>query len=72
LREVEGCLVAVGEGDDDAGAAANSSEVGVEGGQEQVVGLLDAADGGLGDSEPAGELGLGELGGLPDAASPMA
>jgi hypothetical protein len=51
-------------GDDDAGAVADGSEVGVEGGQEQVVGLLDAADGGLGDAEAAGELGLGELGGL--------
>ena len=64
--------MAVGEGDDDAGAAADGSEVGVEGGQEQVVGLFDAADGGLGDSEPSGELGLGELGGLPEAASPVA
>ena len=64
--------MAVGEGDDDAGAASDGSEVGVEGGQEQVVGLFDAADGGLGDSEPAGEFGLGEFGGLPDAASPMA
>jgi hypothetical protein len=30
------------------------------------VGLLDAADGGLGDSEAAGEFGLGEFGGLPE------
>ena len=58
--------MAVGEGDDDAGAAADGSEVGVKGGQEQVVGLLDAADGGLGDSEAAGELDLGELGRLPE------
>lgn len=58
--------MAVGEGDDDAGAAADGSEVGVEGGQEQVVGLLDAADGGLGDAEAAGEVGLGELSGLPE------
>jgi hypothetical protein len=58
--------VAVGEGDDDAGAAADVCEVGVEGGQEQVVGLFDAAAGGLGDSESAGELNLGELGGLPE------
>jgi hypothetical protein len=28
--------------------------------------LFDAADGSLGDSEPTGELGLGELGGLPE------
>jgi hypothetical protein len=60
--------VAVGEGDDDAGAAADGFEVGVEGGQEQVVGLLDATDGGLGDSEPTSELGLGELGGLPEGS----
>ena len=58
--------MAVGEGDDDAGLAADGSEVGVEGGQEQVVGLFDAADGGLGDPKPAGELGLGEFGGLPE------
>jgi len=30
------------------------------------VRLLDAADGGLGDPKAAGELGLGELGGLPE------
>jgi hypothetical protein len=45
---------------------ADGCEVGVEGRQEQVVGLFDAADGGLGDAESAGELGLGELGGLPE------
>jgi hypothetical protein len=56
--------VAVGEGDDEAGAAADGCEVRVEGGQEQVVGLFDAADSGLGDAESAGELGLGEVGGL--------
>jgi hypothetical protein len=61
--------VAGGEGDDDAGAAADGSGVGVEGGQEQVVGLFDAADGGLSDSEAAGELGLGEFGGLPEGGN---
>lgn len=58
--------MAVSKGDDDTDPAADGSQVGVEGGQEQVVGLLYAADGGLGDSEPAGELGLGELGALPE------
>lgn len=58
--------MAVGEGGDDTGAAADGCEVGVEGGQKQVVGLLDAADGVLGDAEAAGEVGLGELGGLPE------
>jgi hypothetical protein len=43
--EVEGGLVAVGEADDHAGGTADGLEVGVEGGQEQVVGLLHAADG---------------------------
>jgi hypothetical protein len=42
LAEVEDGLVAVSEGDDDAGPAADGGEVGVEDGQEQVVGLLDA------------------------------
>ena len=54
LSEVEGGLVAVGEADDHAGGPADGLEVGVEGGQEQVVGLFHAADGGLGDAEPAG------------------
>jgi hypothetical protein len=44
----------------------DGSEVGVEGGREQVVRLLDAADGGLGDPEPSGEFDLGEFGGLPE------
>lgn len=52
--------MAVGEGD--AGAAADGSEVGVEGGHE----LFHAADGGLGDAEVAGEFGLGGLGCLPE------
>ncbi len=56
--------VAVSEGDDDA--VADGSEVGVVGRQEQVVGLLDTAGVGLGDSGSAGELGLGKLGGLPE------
>ena len=62
----------VGECDNDADPAADGSEVGVEGGQEQVVGLLYAADSGLGDTEPACELDLGEVGGCRRAASPMA
>ena len=64
--------MAVGEGDDDAGAAADGSEVGVEGGQEQVMGLFDAADGGLGDSSrPASSAWVGSAA-CRRAASPMA
>src|ERR1700733_9885502 len=50
LGEVEGGLVSVGEADDHAGGAADGLQVGVEGGQEQVVGLFHAADGGLGNA----------------------
>jgi hypothetical protein len=57
--------VAVGEGDDDAGPAADGGEVGAKRGQQQVMRLLDAADGRLGDAHPASQLDLGELGGLP-------
>jgi hypothetical protein len=56
--------VVIGEADDHAGGATDGPEVGVEGGQEQVVGLLPAADGGLGDAHAMGELDLGELRGL--------
>jgi hypothetical protein len=64
LGEFEGGLVSVGEADDHAGGAADGLEVGVEGGQEQVVGLFHAADGSLGDAQPSGEFDLGEFGGL--------
>jgi hypothetical protein len=49
LGEVEDGLVAVCECDDDAGPATDGSQVGVKGGQEQVVRLLYAADGSLGE-----------------------
>jgi hypothetical protein len=66
LGEVEGGLVSVGEADDHAGGAADGLEVGVEGGQGQVVGLFHAADGGLGDAQPSGEFDLGAFGRLPE------
>lgn len=49
--------MAVGEGDDHAGGAADGGEVGIEGGQEEVVGRFHAADGGLGDAHAMGEFG---------------
>ena len=64
LGEVEGGFAAVGEADDHAGGVADGLQAGVQGGQEQVVGLFHAADGGLGDAEPSGEFDLGEFGGL--------
>ena len=60
--------MAVAEGDDDAGPAADGSQVGVEGGQEEVVGLLDAGRWQPGLPKLAGEFDLGEVGGLPEGS----
>jgi len=63
--EIKFSFVPVCEPDNHAGVPAHGLKVGVESGQEQVVGLFHAADRCLGDAHPLGQLDLGQFGGLP-------